>query len=66
MTRRNLDESGQASLEYLLVGLVLLSLMGMLAALWHFFSTGAASSLIEASTSHAATSVEGMTDALLF
>lgn len=64
--RRVPNESGQASVEYLLVGLVLLSLLGMLAAIWHFFSTGAASSLIETSASHVATSVDGVTDALLF
>lgn len=66
MMLRRPSESGQASLEYLLVGLVLLSLMGMLAALWHFFSTGSAGSLVETSASHAATNVEGLTDALLF
>lgn len=60
------DEQGQASLEYLLVGLVLISLMGLLAAFWQFFSTGKASTLIEASASHSIMSIEGVTDALLF
>lgn len=60
------DERGQASLEYLLVGLVLLALMGALAALWHFASSGNMTSLLEAHTSHAIDSIGGLCDAILF
>ncbi len=61
-----LNERGQASLEYLLVGLVLLAMMGALAALWHYVSLGNMSSLIEDSASHAIDSFGGLCDALLF
>lgn len=64
--RHPAHEHGQATLEYLLVGLVLIALMGTLAALWHFFSSGSASTLIETSASHAMTDQRGITDALLF
>lgn len=60
------DERGQASLEYLLVGLVLIALMGALAALWHFFSEGGAGALVKDATSHAMVTAGGLTDALLF
>lgn len=60
------NERGQASFEYLLVGLVLIALMGAFAALWQFFSAGSASALIESSASHAVTSIKGVSDALLF
>lgn len=59
-------EEGQASLEYLLVGIILLSLMGALAALWHFISSGRLTRLIEASTSHGANDLGGLFDVLLF
>ena len=64
--RRRLHESGQASVEYLIVGLTFIALMGALATLWRFIATGALSSLIQASASHALGCVEGIFDALLF
>lgn len=64
--RKRLHEKGQASVEYLLVGLVLIALMGALAALWRFASTGQLSALTEVSASHALDSVGGVFDALLF
>lgn len=59
-------EGGQASVEYLLVGLVLIALMGALAALWRFISTGGATRLMEQGASHALASAGGIFDALLF
>lgn len=59
-------EGGQASIEYLLVGLVLIALMGALAALWHFTSSGGLTALLEQSASHAMNTVGGWCDALLF
>lgn len=59
-------EQGQATLEYLLVGVVLMSSLGTLAALWRFVSTGGMSRLIEASASHATSGLGGLFDALLF
>lgn len=64
--RSKRHEDGQASLEYLLVGLVLLSLMGALSALWHFTSSGRLTQLIESGSSHALSSMGGVFDALLF
>lgn len=59
-------EDGQASIEYLLVGLVLIALMGAFAALWHFVSSGGLTTLMEESSSHAMSTVGGWCDALLF
>ncbi len=61
-----LNERGQASLEYLLIGLVLLAMMGALAALWHFFSSENMSDLIEKNASHALNSFGGLCDVFLF
>lgn len=63
-TRRR--EAGQASVEYLLVGLVLIALMGAFAALWHFVANGNATDLLQAGASHALTTAGGVVDALLF
>lgn len=59
-------EEGQASVEYLLVGLVLIALMGALAALWRFAAAGGFSRLMEQGASHALTTAGGLFDALLF
>lgn len=59
-------EQGQASLEYAIVGVVLISIIGTLAALWRFFSTGRLSRLVEDSASHAMNNLGGVFDALLF
>lgn len=64
--RRRLQEKGQASVEYLVVGLVFIALMGALAALWRFIATGGLSSLMQANASHALGTAGGIFDALLF
>lgn len=64
--RVRLQEKGQASVEYLVVGLVFIALIGALAALWRFIATGGLSSLMQASASHALTTAGGLFDALLF
>lgn len=64
--RGRLQEKGQASVEYLVVGLAFIALMGVLAALWRFIATGDLSSLMQASASHAMGSMGGLFDALLF
>ncbi len=61
-----LREKGQASVEYLVVGLAFIALMGALAALWRFVATGGLSSLMQASASHALGTMGGLFDALLF
>lgn len=66
MRRMLRSEGGQASVEYLLVGLVLVSLMGALAALWRFISSGGLTRLIESNASHAMGSIGGICDALFF
>lgn len=60
------DESGQASLEYLLVGIVLIALMGAFAALWRFAASGNMEAMLEANISHAISQLGGICDALLF
>lgn len=64
--RGRLQEKGQSSVEYLVVGLVFIALIGALAALWRFIATGGLSSLMQASASHALTAAGGLFDALLF
>lgn len=59
-------EKGQASLEFLLVGIVLMALIGALSSLWHFISKGGLSQLIEESASHGVGDLGGVFDALLF
>lgn len=60
------DETGQASLEYLLVGLVLMALIGAVGVLWQFASQGGMGALVGQSASHAATMAGGVADALMF
>ena len=60
------DEQGQASVEYLLVGLVLIAMMGAIAVLWHFAASGNLGTLLQNSASHALGQIGGMADALLF
>ena len=47
--RRQLREKGQASVEYLVVGLAFITLMGALAAIWRFIASGGLSSTTAAS-----------------
>lgn len=65
-TVAKLKESGQASLEYLLVGVVLIALMGALAALWRFAAFGNMEAILEQCVSHAISQLGGVCDALLF
>lgn len=62
----HLDESGQAALEYLVIGLVLLAMIGALGAIWHFVADGGMSQVISASTSHALGTIGGALDVLSF
>lgn len=64
--RRQLREKGQASVEYLVVGLAFIALMGALAAIWRFIASGGLSSLMQAGASHALATAGGLFDALLF
>lgn len=59
-------ESGQATLEYLLIGLVLISMIVALGALWQAVSDGTFTGLVEAHASHALTEIGGVVDAVLF
>lgn len=64
--RKRLRETGQASVEYLVVGLAFMALMGALAALWRFIAAGGLSAFMQAGASHALESAGGLFDALLF
>lgn len=64
--RRRLREKGQASVEYLIVGLAFIAFMGTLAAIWRFIALGGLSSLMQAGASHAIGTAGGIFDALLF
>lgn len=64
--RARAGESGQASVEYLLVGLVLMALVVALAALWHATSDGSLAALVQQSASHALGQEGGIADALLY
>lgn len=64
--RARAGESGQASVEYLLVGLVLMALVVALAALWHATSDGSLAALVQQSASHALGQGGGIVDALLY
>lgn len=60
------SESGQASLEYLLVGLLLIAMISAVGALWQAVSSGGLSGLVEAHASHALAQMGGIVDASLF
>lgn len=59
-------ESGQASLEYLLVGLLLVAMISAVGALWQAVSNGSFSNLVEIHVSHALAQMGGIVDASLF
>lgn len=59
-------ERGQVTLEYLLVGLVLIAMIGALGALWNYAAGGGFAGLLDASASHALGEAGGVADALLF
>ena len=60
------DEQGQASVEYLLVGVVLISLIVALGALWRLMSDGRMDRLLSVHASHAIDQMGGIVDVLLF
>ena len=62
---RDFEELGQASLEYLLVGTVLMVVAAGLAALWRFAADGRFDHLVDACASHAV-STGGALDVFLF
>lgn len=64
--RRVRDESGQASVEYMLVGLIMIAMMGALSALWRFVSEGGLSGLIQTNASHSVNDMGGLFDVLMF
>lgn len=64
--RREHDESGQASVEYMLVGLIMIAMMGALSALWRFVSEGGSSGLIQTNASHSMNDMGGLFDVLMF
>ncbi|MCQ2751714.1 MAG: hypothetical protein MJ189_01235 [Coriobacteriales bacterium] len=57
---------GQASLEYLLVGIVLMLVTCALGALVHFIADGGLGQLIQTFGSHDINSLEGFVDAFLY
>ncbi len=60
------DERGQASVEYLLVSIVLIAVIAGLGTLWRFFSDGKAFSFMRDGASHALTGLGGIVDVLMF
>lgn len=59
-------ESGQASLEYLLVGVVLLATIVGMGALWRFVSGDGLTTVVDACASHALSEMGGTADAFMF
>lgn len=66
MEHKRIGESGQATVEYVVVAVALIVTVVVLGALWRFFSDGRATQLIEAHASHAVAEEGGLVDALLF
>lgn len=60
------SERGQASVEYLVVGVALLVFIAGVAALWRYASGGAFANLAADHASHASNGVGGLVDALLY
>lgn len=60
------DERGQAAVEYLLVGLVLLAMIVALGALWRFVADDGMSHVLSDHSSHALQQPGGVVDALMF
>lgn len=63
---RRPGELGQASLEYLLVGLVLIAVIAALSGIWSYVAGGGLAELVSSSVSHAADSAGGVADVLLY
>jgi hypothetical protein len=64
--RGSWEESGQATVEYLLVGIVLIALICAVAALWRFVADGGMDELVRLQASHAIENPGGVLDAILF
>ncbi len=60
------SEAGQASLEYLLVGVALVATIAGMGALWRFVSGGELAATVDACASHALAETGGTVDALMF
>jgi len=60
------DESGQATVEYLIVGVVLIIVIVGVAALWRFVSGGGLAALMASQPSHALGSLGGAADVLMY
>lgn len=63
---RDCARNGQATLEFLLVGLVLMIMAVGLAALWHYSAQGKLGALVELHASHDVTAEGGAADVLAF
>lgn len=59
-------EDGQATVEYVVVAMVLVAGIVALGALWRFTSGDGAAQLVSASASHAVGEKGGLVDVLLF
>lgn len=59
-------ESGQASLEYLLVGVALLATIVGMGVLWRFVSGDGLTAAVDACASHALFEMGGAADVLMF
>lgn len=60
------SDRGQATLEYLVVGLALIVFIAGIAALWRYFEGPGPADLASGSVSHSADDVRGLADALLY
>ena len=60
------DSLGQATVEYLLIGIVLITMVAGLAALWRYTSGERSAEQSNASASHVVEGVEGVADVLAY
>ncbi len=63
---RLLDECGQGTAEYVIVGVVIMIVTLGLASIWQFASDGTLASIISGSASHSMNSVQGVADVMAF
>ncbi len=59
-------EDGQATVEYLVVGTVIMIIVVGLAAVWNYASEGSLGTLIDAGASHALSTIGGLSDVMAF
>ncbi|MCD8200427.1 MAG: hypothetical protein LUD25_05715 [Coriobacteriaceae bacterium] len=60
------DTGGQATVEYLVVGTVIMIIVVGLAAVWNYASDGSLGTLIDAGASHALSTIGGLSDVMAF